>query len=75
MKQRTLLGLPIVEVDDMPKGDIRLGFPFGVQPVRVRPAVAASPTDPVRFIMEAKVRPGLHTMEEMREWTDDDSRS
>jgi hypothetical protein len=75
MKQRSLFGRPIVEVDNMAKGEIQFAAPIEVQPVRVRPAVAASPTDPVRFVMEVKVRPGLHTMEEMREWTDDDSRS
>lgn len=67
MKQRTLLGLPIVEVDDMPEGEIRLVPPVEILPLRVRPAVAASPTDPVRFVMEVRVRPGLHTMEEMRD--------
>ena len=66
MKQRKLFGLPIVEVDDLPEGEIRFVDPVEVQPVRVRPAVAASPADPVRFIVEVKVRPGLHTMEEMR---------
>jgi hypothetical protein len=75
MKQRSLFGLPIVEVDDMPEGELRLVPPVEILPLRVRAAVAASPTDPVRFVMEVKVRPGLYMMEEMREWTDDDSRS
>lgn len=75
MKQRSLFGRPILEVDDMPEGEIRLGLPLGVIPLRVRPAVAQTPTDPIRFVMEAKVRPGLHTMEEMRRWKGDDSRS
>ncbi len=65
-KRQTLLGRPVVEVEDMPEGEIRLGYPFGVQPVRVRPAVASTPADPMRFVMEVRVRPGLHTMEEMR---------
>lgn len=66
-KRRTLFGRPVVEVDDMPEGEIVVG-PFGVdvQGVTIRPAVATSPTDPVRFIVEFKVRPGLHTMKEMR---------
>lgn len=67
MKKRTLFGRPIVEVDDMLEGEIRLAAPVEVQPVWIRPAVASTPTDPLRFVVEAKVRPGLHTMEEMRD--------
>ncbi len=65
---RMLLGLPVVEVDDMPEGEIRLVPSVEILPLRVRPAVAASPTDPVRFIAEFKVcRPGRTTMEETRD--------
>lgn len=66
-KPKTLLGRPIVEVNDMPEGEIVVG-PFGVdvQGITIRPAVASTPADPVRFVVEVKTRPGLHTMEEMR---------
>lgn len=67
MKQRTLLGRPIVEVEDMSVDDIVLESLVEITPLRVRPAVAASPSDPVTFIVEVKVKPGLHTMEEMRD--------
>ncbi len=67
MKPQTLFGRPIVEVDDTPVDEIRFGHPIGIWPLRVRPAVAATPTDPVRFIIEVKARPGLHTMEAMRD--------
>lgn len=70
MKQRTLFGIPVVEVDDfhgIGAHEIVVG-PLGVdvQGITIRPAVASSPTDPMRFIVEVKTRPGLHTMEEMR---------
>ena len=58
MKQWTLFGRPIVEVDEMPEGEILLASPVEVTPVRVRPAVASTSADPVRFVMEVKVRPG-----------------
>lgn len=66
MKQRTLLGRPIVEVDDMPVDDIVIAPAVEIIPLHVRPAIAASLSDPVTFIVEVKVKPGLHTMEEMR---------
>ncbi|KKM65072.1 hypothetical protein LCGC14_1494960 [marine sediment metagenome] len=66
MKKRTLLGLPVVEVDDVPEYEVRLGPGLEVYPLRVT-AVPGPPGKAMRFRMEVRLRPGLHTMEEMRD--------
>ncbi len=50
-KQRTLLGLPVVEVDDMPEREIRLAPLVVVYPLRVTP-IPGSPGEALRFKME-----------------------
>ena len=49
MKPKTLMGRPMVEVDDMPDGDIVLGhFTDRVQ-LKIRAVPGTKPGDPVTF--------------------------